>query len=95
MWPCGLETRLRDYLNRSVEVVNCDVPDYSISQGYRDYRLRASQHGAQAVTIIFAQASCDVVMVTRSHEVDRRILAKVIGENVAYLGMVGSKTKVP
>lgn len=37
---------------------------------------------------------CYVVMVTRNHAVDRRILARVIRENVAYLGMIGSKTKI-
>ncbi|MCX5800151.1 MAG: XdhC/CoxI family protein [Candidatus Eisenbacteria bacterium] len=38
--------------------------------------------------------NCFVVIVTRSHVVDRRVLAKVIRENVAYLGMIGSKTKI-
>jgi xanthine dehydrogenase accessory factor len=37
---------------------------------------------------------CYVVIVTRSHTIDRGILARVIRENVAYLGMIGSKTKV-
>jgi xanthine dehydrogenase accessory factor len=37
---------------------------------------------------------CYVVIVTRSHTIDRRVLAKVIRQNVAYLGMIGSKTKV-
>jgi xanthine dehydrogenase accessory factor len=43
---------------------------------------------------MFAQAGCGVVIVTRSHVADRRALAKVIRENVPYLGMIGSKTKV-
>jgi xanthine dehydrogenase accessory factor len=38
--------------------------------------------------------NCYVVIVTRSHVVDRRVLSRVIRENVAYLGMIGSKTKV-
>jgi xanthine dehydrogenase accessory factor len=38
--------------------------------------------------------NCYVVIVTRSHVVDRRVLARVIRENVAYLGMIGSRTKV-
>jgi xanthine dehydrogenase accessory factor len=38
--------------------------------------------------------NCYVVIVTRSHIVDRRVLARVIRENVAYLGMIGSRTKV-
>ena len=38
--------------------------------------------------------NCYVVIVTRSHTVDRGVLARVIRENVAYLGMIGSKTKV-
>jgi xanthine dehydrogenase accessory factor len=38
--------------------------------------------------------NCHVVIVTRSHTIDRKVLAKVIHENVAYLGMIGSKTKV-
>ena len=37
---------------------------------------------------------CYVVIVTRSHVIDRRVLARVIRENVAYLGMIGSKTKI-
>jgi xanthine dehydrogenase accessory factor len=37
---------------------------------------------------------CYVVIVTRSHVIDRRVLAKMIRENVAYLGMIGSKAKV-
>ena len=38
--------------------------------------------------------NCYVVIVTRSHTIDRGVLARVIRENVAYLGMIGSKTKV-
>jgi len=35
-----------------------------------------------------------VVIVTHSHVIDRRVLARVIGKNVAYLGMIGSKSKI-
>jgi len=38
--------------------------------------------------------NCYVAIVTRSHVIDRRVLAKVIRQNVAYLGMIGSKAKV-
>ncbi len=35
-----------------------------------------------------------VVIVTHSHVIDRRVLARVIGKNMAYLGMIGSKSKI-
>jgi xanthine dehydrogenase accessory factor len=38
--------------------------------------------------------SCYVVIVTRGHNCDRAVLAQVIGKDVAYLGMIGSKTKI-
>ena len=38
--------------------------------------------------------SCYVVIVTRSHKCDRAVLARVIGQDVAYLGMIGSRTKI-
>ena len=38
--------------------------------------------------------SCYVVIVTRSHTCDRTVLAGVIKQNLAYLGMIGSKTKI-
>jgi xanthine dehydrogenase accessory factor len=37
---------------------------------------------------------CYVVIVTRSHTCDRTVLARVIGQNLAYLGMIGSRTKI-
>lgn len=38
--------------------------------------------------------SCYVVIVTRSHSCDRAVLRQVIGKDLAYLGMIGSKTKI-
>ena len=38
--------------------------------------------------------SCYVVIVTRSHACDRTVLAGVIRQGLAYLGMIGSKTKI-
>jgi len=38
--------------------------------------------------------NCYVVIVTRSHTCDRAVLARVIGQNLAYLGMIGSRTKI-
>jgi xanthine dehydrogenase accessory factor len=35
-----------------------------------------------------------VVIVTRCHETDREILAGLIGQSFAYLGMIGSRRKV-
>ncbi len=38
--------------------------------------------------------SCYVVIVTRSHSVDKLILERVVGLDCAYTGMIGSKTKI-
>jgi xanthine dehydrogenase accessory factor len=38
--------------------------------------------------------NCYVVIVTRSHIIDQSILARVINEDYAYIGMIGSKAKV-
>jgi xanthine dehydrogenase accessory factor len=38
--------------------------------------------------------NCYLVIVTRSHESDRTILANVIGQCCAYVGMIGSKAKI-
>lgn len=38
--------------------------------------------------------NCYVVIVTRSHIIDQSILARVINEICAYIGMIGSKAKV-
>jgi xanthine dehydrogenase accessory factor len=37
---------------------------------------------------------CYVVIVTRGHACDRAVLARVIREELAYLGMIGSKSKI-
>lgn len=39
-------------------------------------------------------SDCYVVIVTRSHKYDQPVLARVIKENCAYIGMIGSKAKV-
>ncbi len=39
-------------------------------------------------------SDCYVVLVTRSHNCDRSVLAQVIKEDCAYIGMIGSKTKI-
>jgi xanthine dehydrogenase accessory factor len=38
--------------------------------------------------------NCYVVIVTRSHACDRTVLAGVIRQDLAYLGMIGSRTKI-
>ncbi|MBN1504823.1 MAG: XdhC family protein, partial [Candidatus Eisenbacteria bacterium] len=38
--------------------------------------------------------NCYVVIVTRSHPSDRTVLTRVIDQESAYLGMIGSKTKI-
>jgi xanthine dehydrogenase accessory factor len=38
--------------------------------------------------------TCYVVIVTRDHSCDRSVLRRVIGAELAYLGMIGSKTKI-
>lgn len=53
--------------------------------------LTDSQYEEQIPTL---DDRCYVVIVTHSHGIDRRVLARVIREDVAYLGMIGSKTKV-
>ncbi|MBN2056116.1 SGNH/GDSL hydrolase family protein, partial [bacterium] len=52
-WPRRLEKLCRG-AGCPVEVVNCGVPGYSITQGYRDWRLRAAAYGADLVLIGFA-----------------------------------------
>jgi len=37
---------------------------------------------------------CFVVIVTRSHKYDQPVLAQVIKENCAYIGMIGSRAKI-
>ncbi|MEW5995296.1 MAG: XdhC family protein [Candidatus Zixiibacteriota bacterium] len=37
---------------------------------------------------------CYVVIVTRSHQYDQPVLAQVIKENCAYVGMIGSRAKI-
>ncbi len=44
----------------------------------------------------FPALDCDsyVVIVTHGHKGDRSVLEKVIGQNCAYVGMIGSKAKI-
>jgi len=37
---------------------------------------------------------CYVVIVTRSHQVDRVVIEKVLGYDCAYIGMIGSQNKI-
>lgn len=37
---------------------------------------------------------CFVIIVTRSHKYDQPVLAQVIKENCAYIGMIGSRAKI-
>ena len=37
---------------------------------------------------------CYVVIITRSHPIDKLILERVVGQDCTYLGMIGSKTKI-
>ncbi|MFQ6008875.1 MAG: XdhC family protein [Candidatus Zixiibacteriota bacterium] len=39
-------------------------------------------------------SDCFVVIVTRSHKYDQPVLARVVKENCAYIGMIGSRAKV-
>lgn len=39
-------------------------------------------------------SNCHVVIVTRSHPIDKLILERVVGQDCAYVGMIGSKTKI-
>lgn len=39
-------------------------------------------------------SDCYVVIVTRSHKYDQPVLAQVIKENCAYIGMIGSRAKI-
>lgn len=63
-----------------------------------------SQYGGNVETILtdpeyqtglpMLDSSCLVVIVTRGHSCDRAVLARVIKEDLAYLGMIGSRTKI-
>lgn len=38
--------------------------------------------------------NCYVVLVTRGHKSDQAILARIIGNDMAYIGMIGSRAKI-
>jgi xanthine dehydrogenase accessory factor len=42
----------------------------------------------------FLDSDCYVVIVTRSHKYDQPVLARVVKENCAYIGMIGSRAKI-
>lgn len=52
-WPALVETELRSKLDNRFEVINCGVPGYSLSQGFRDYQLRASAYKPRCVVAAF------------------------------------------
>ncbi len=89
----GPTARIAGMLGWRVVVVD-DRADWNNADRFPDVAERVLDPYEDYLAGFDARATDALLIVTRGHDFDQQILEAVIGADVAYLGMIGSKSKV-